>query len=89
MKSLTNGGVTSGSRPLFSLIRCAADGRRGAQARLGHSDPHLTLAVYAQATTEADWEAAKRLGAHFLGSPADVTRDGRAMPNGRSREDPA
>jgi integrase len=25
-----------------------------AQTRLGHSDPRLTLAVYAQATTEAD-----------------------------------
>jgi hypothetical protein len=29
-----------------------------AQHRLGHSDPRLTLAVYAEATTEADVEAA-------------------------------
>ena len=32
------------------------------QARLGHSDPRLALAVYAQATTEADRAAADLLG---------------------------
>lgn len=37
-----------------------------AQSRLGHSDPRLTLAVYAQATTEADRSAADRLGARFM-----------------------
>jgi integrase len=37
-----------------------------AQARLGHSDPRLTLAVYAQATSEADRAAADKLGARFL-----------------------
>jgi integrase len=37
-----------------------------AQARLGHTDPRLTLAVYAQATTEADRDAADRLGERFL-----------------------
>jgi integrase len=37
-----------------------------AQARLGHTDPRLTLAIYAQATTEADREAADRLGERFL-----------------------
>jgi integrase len=37
-----------------------------AQARLGHSDPRLTLAVYAQATSEADRAAAEKLGAWFL-----------------------
>ena len=36
------------------------------QMRLGHSDPRLTLAVYAQATTEADKGAAQRLGAKFF-----------------------
>lgn len=41
-----------------------------AQTRLGHSDPRLTLAVYAQATAEGDRLAADRLGARFLG-PAD------------------
>jgi integrase len=39
-----------------------------AQARLGHSDPRLTLGVYAQATSEGDRAAAERLDARFLGS---------------------
>ena len=47
-----------------------------AQVRLGHSDPRLTLAVYAQATTEADRAAADRLGDRFLG----VVCDRSAMP---------
>ncbi len=33
-----------------------------AQSRLGHSDPRLTLAIYAQATTQADREAADAVG---------------------------
>ena len=37
-----------------------------AQSRLGHSDPRLTLAVYAQSTTEADRSAADRLGVRFM-----------------------
>ncbi len=37
-----------------------------AQARLGHTDPRLTLAIYAQATTEADQAAAERLGERFM-----------------------
>jgi len=57
---------------------------RTAQARLGHSDPRLTLAVYAQANEKADRSAADRLGAHFMGVPEDGvpedgSRDGRAM----------
>ena len=46
-----------------------------AQARLGHSDPRLTLGVYAQATTEADQAAADVVGDRFSRRP----RDGRAM----------
>ncbi|HUR17509.1 MAG TPA: tyrosine-type recombinase/integrase [Acidimicrobiales bacterium] len=42
-----------------------------AQARLGHSDPRLTLAVYAQVTSAADRAAADELGALFMASPAD------------------
>lgn len=38
-----------------------------AQTRLGHSDPRLTLAIYAQDTTDADRPAAARIGARFLG----------------------
>lgn len=36
-----------------------------AQARLGHANPRTTLAVYAQATAEADRDAAQRLGERF------------------------
>jgi integrase len=42
-----------------------------AQTRLGHSDPRLTLAVYAQATTKADEAAADALGAWFAPATAD------------------
>jgi integrase len=41
-----------------------------AQTRLGHSDPRLTLAVYAQATSEADRAAAGALGRRFLNARA-------------------
>jgi integrase len=41
-----------------------------AQTRLGHSDPRLTLAVYAQATTEADKAVADALGEWFAPSRA-------------------
>ena len=37
-----------------------------AQARLGHTDPRLTLAVYAQATSDADRAAADRMGDRFM-----------------------
>jgi integrase len=37
-----------------------------AQTRLGHTDPRLTLAIYAQSTTEADRAAADALGERFL-----------------------
>lgn len=40
-----------------------------AQVRLGHSDPRLTLAVYAQASTAADVAAAERLGERFMPLP--------------------
>lgn len=37
-----------------------------AQARLGHADPRMTLAIYAQATSEGDAFAARQLGQRFL-----------------------
>jgi hypothetical protein len=37
-----------------------------AKVRLSHSDPRLTLAVYAQATLDGDRDAADRLAARFL-----------------------
>jgi integrase len=55
-----------------------------AQTRLGHSDPRLTLAVYAQATTEADRDAAHRLDGRFFGTPAGYSRDDSAKPASRT-----
>jgi integrase len=52
-----------------------------AQARLGHTDPRLTLGVYARATTEADRAAAKKLGERFLGATHD-----RPAPRGMGRD---
>lgn len=43
-----------------------------AQARLGHSDPRLTLAIYAQATSEGDRTAADKLGARLMGFPSEA-----------------
>jgi len=42
-----------------------------AQHRLGHSDPRMTLGVYAKATTEADRAAAQAVGDLFLGKASD------------------
>jgi len=39
---------------------------RTAQARLGHSDPRLTLTLYAQVVEEADRQAAETLGSQFF-----------------------
>lgn len=43
-----------------------------AQARLGHSDPRLTLAIYAQATDAADQAAADLIGIRFSPPPQAV-----------------
>jgi integrase len=60
-----------------------------AQTRLGHSDPRLTLAIYAQATTEADRSAADRLAGRLMGTP---NRSGReqtaAAPDGCAMDVP-
>jgi len=49
-----------------------------AQTRLGHSDPRLTLGLYAQASSEADRDAAERVGARFVPG----VWDGRGMERG-------
>lgn len=49
---------------------------RTAQTRLGHSDPRLTLNVYAQATDEGDRMAAQRLGQHFMSEACSLGTDG-------------
>jgi hypothetical protein len=43
-----------------------------AQTRLGHSDPRLTLAVYAMATTEGDAAASRRLERRFLDTSREI-----------------
>ncbi|MDA8380389.1 MAG: site-specific integrase [Actinomycetota bacterium] len=49
---------------------------RTAQIRLGHSDPRLTLAVYAQASSDADRAAADKLGERYgLAKPARSRRE--------------
>lgn len=48
-----------------------------AQTRLGHTDPRLTLGIYAQATTKADRQAADRLGDRFL--PKRDHKSGRGL----------
>jgi integrase len=57
-----------------ALVHAGID-LKTAQTRLGHSDPRLTLGVYAQATTAQDIGAAEALGAQISRRP----RDGRAM----------
>lgn len=42
-----------------------------AQSRLGHSDPRMTLSVYAQVVPEADRAAARALGRRFFGAPRE------------------
>ena len=59
------------------MVRSGVDVKT-AQARLGHSDPRMTLSVYAQATTEADRTAAKRLGALLMRPPKPPKRRGLA-----------
>jgi integrase len=50
-----------------------------AQTRLGHSDPRLTLGVYAQATNKADRDAADALEEHFRAGSGDRSRDARGI----------
>jgi integrase len=44
------------------------------QTRLGQVDPRLTLAVYAQAVSQTDHDAAERLDERFFGSRTDRAR---------------
>jgi hypothetical protein len=46
-----------------------------AQTRLGHSDPRWTLGLYARASSDADREAADRVGErYFVGKVSTRTR---------------
>jgi integrase len=51
-----------------SLVTSRVD-LKTAQTRLGHSDPRLTLGLYAQATTTADRAAADAIGEWFSDEP--------------------
>ncbi len=53
-----------------------------AQVRLGHADPATTLGIYAQATKQADRDAAERLGVHFHPPTATPVRVPRGMDAG-------
>jgi integrase len=55
---------------------------RTAQARLGHSDPRLTLSIYAQVVEEADRQAAETVGSQFFSTRP---RDERAMDRRQAR----
>jgi hypothetical protein len=57
-----------------------------AQARLGHSNPRLTLGLYAQATEAADRAAADRLGVWFLGDDDQADGETRGMDAGSPRD---
>jgi integrase len=59
-----------------NLVAAGVDPKT-AQARLGHSSPHMTLAIYARVTAEADRQAADKVGG-MIGP-----RDGRAMDRRR------
>lgn len=56
-----------------ALVRERVD-IKTAQARLGHADPRLTLALYAAESNEADQDAAQRLGQRFLRPIAHESR---------------
>jgi len=65
---------------------------RTAQHRLGHSDPRLTLAVYAQVTAQADRDAAAALEDHFLAGARDeraMNGDGKVLTGAAHRPRPA
>lgn len=75
-----------------SLVLAGVDVKT-AQVRLGHSDPRLTLAVYAAAPVEADRSAADRLERRFFGeTKGPITANGsvraKIAPNQSNSEVP-
>ena len=50
-----------------------------AEERLGHSDPRLTIGLYAQVTKAGERDAANRLGDRFRPGQSAVVRPARAM----------
>lgn len=78
--------------PATALVLANVD-LETAQTRLGHSDPRLTLAVDAQATTEADRAAAAAVSRRFAKVLRPAVRANRApasrVAGGRKKEDPS
>lgn len=75
-----------GSLTFHDLRRACASGMvadrvdmKTAQTRLGHSDPRLTLAVYAQAMSDSDRSAADRLGDRFMAPSRGLPRGSRGV----------
>ncbi|MGF1666336.1 MAG: hypothetical protein ACFCVC_08700 [Acidimicrobiia bacterium] len=75
--AITDRGIVGPCKTSNATSRCASAGNatglvlegidlKTAQTRLGHTDPRLTLGIYAQATTEGDRQAGDRLGDRFL-----------------------
>jgi integrase len=75
IKSAELDGLTFHDLRRANATALVADGvdLKTAQARLGHSDPRLTLGTYAQATSEGDRAAADSLNRRFF-APAEGTR---------------
>lgn len=69
--------VAGGQTAATAMVRMGVDVKT-AQARLGHSDPRLTL-IYAQATTDGDRVAADLRAGLLTDTAKPVTRDGRGM----------
>jgi integrase len=63
-----------------ALVQARVD-LKTAQTRPGHSDPRVTLSIYAQAVAEADRSAAEVFGAHFLpqssNAPDEIAHESR------------
>jgi integrase len=68
--------MTSDETNATAMVRMGVDVKT-AQARLGHSDPRLTLGIYAQATTDGVRAAADRLADLLLDPSEETSRDKR------------
>ncbi len=58
-----------------------------AQTRLGHADARTTLGIYAQATAQADVDAAERVGERFRPRRFAEVRPSRGMDAGCASEE--
>ena len=68
-----------------ALVQAGVDVKT-AQERLGHSDPRLTIGLYAQVTNAGERDAAKRLGDRFRPGQSTRVRRSRGMDAGWHKE---